>query len=67
MTETTAYCGRCGETIEGSPIGVSVDGGPLHSTDHVLDICSGYAGSLDQPRHRKHRSRRGRNGLPERL
>ncbi len=29
MTETTACCGRCSRTIEDTPIGVSVDGGPL--------------------------------------
>src|SRR5208282_210139 len=40
MTETTATCGRCGHTIEDTPIGVSVDGGPLHPTDPVLSICA---------------------------
>ena len=39
MTETTASCGRCSRTIEDTPIGVSVDGGPLHSTDPVPHIC----------------------------
>ena len=46
MTETTASCGRCSQTIEDTPIGVSVDGGPLHSTDPVLRICPEHAASL---------------------
>jgi len=48
MTETTACCGRCGHTIEDTPIGVSVDGGPLHSTDPVLSICPECAASLSR-------------------
>ena len=46
MTETTACCGRCSRTIEDTPIGGSVDGGPLHSTDPVLRICPECAASL---------------------
>jgi ribosome-binding protein aMBF1 (putative translation factor) len=46
MTETTTCCGRCGQTIEGVPIGVSVDGGPQLSTDPVLRICLECAASL---------------------
>ena len=48
MTETTATCGRCSRTIEDTPIGVSVDGGPLHSTDPVLSICPECAASLSR-------------------
>jgi len=46
MTETTAACGRCSRTIEDSPIGVSVDGGPLRETDPVLGLCPECAASL---------------------
>jgi hypothetical protein len=46
MTETTATCGRCSRTIEDTPIGVSVDGGPLHSADPLLRICAECAASL---------------------
>ena len=46
MTETTATCGRCSRAIEDTPIGVSVDGGPLHSTDPVVRICPECAASL---------------------
>jgi len=45
MTETTTKCGRCSRTIEDTPIGVSVDGGPLYSTDPVLRICPECAAS----------------------
>ena len=48
MTETTTTCGRCSRTIEDTPIGVSVDGGPLHSTDPVLSICPECAASLSR-------------------
>ncbi len=46
MTETTTCCSRCGNTIEGMPIGVEVDGGQMHSGDPVLSICPDCAGSL---------------------
>jgi ribosome-binding protein aMBF1 (putative translation factor) len=46
MNETIVCCGRCGHTIEGAPIGVSMDGGPLHETDPILHICPNCAGSL---------------------
>ncbi len=45
MTETTACCGRC-QTVQDTLIGVSVDGGPLHSTAPVLLICPECAASL---------------------
>ena len=48
MTETTACCGRCSRTIEDTPNGVSVNGGPLHSTDPVLRICPECAASLSR-------------------
>ena len=46
MTETTACCGRCSRTIEDTPIGVSMNGGPLHSIDAVLRICPECAAFL---------------------
>jgi len=48
MTETTACCGRCSRTIEDTPIGVSVDSGPLHETDPILRICPDCASSLSR-------------------
>ncbi len=48
MTETTTQCERCSRTIEDTPISVSVDGGPLHSTDPVLSICPECAASLSR-------------------
>ncbi len=58
MTEATASCGRCSRTIDDTPIGVSVDGGPLHSTfDRPSPpICPECAASmarwLERGRHR---------------
>jgi ribosome-binding protein aMBF1 (putative translation factor) len=48
MIETTTSCSRCSRPIEGAPIGVSVEGGPLHELDPALHICLECARSLAQ-------------------
>ena len=39
MTATKTSCGRCSRTLEDTTVGVSVDGGPMQSTDPVFRIC----------------------------